>query len=510
LSNYSENNKKLAQNTLYLYLRSVLLIVISLYTTRLTLQALGVDDFGVFNVVGGVVAILSTINGAMSGAASRFIAYELGVDRVKRRLNETYSTIFFIHIVLAAIIFLFGETIGLWFVKEKLVIPAGREEATMICYQCSLIISLLTIISVPYNALIVGYEKMKIFAYITTAEGMLRLLVAVLLFYGNFDRLVFYSFLMVFVQIVILLTYKLYCKQNFREVSLTLKYDSVLIKKIASFAGWTFNGQLAVMGYTQGVNILMNIFFGPVVNAARGISYQVQSASRILVNNFQIAIRPQMIKTWAEGDVQYMHKLVVYSSKYSFFLTALTVFPLLCTVSPILNIWLGNVPEHTVEFVKIILYSMFVDSFCHGMIVSVHATGNIKRFQIMEGGLLLSIVPLSYIFLKYFDCSAEQVMWVYVYVQVLTQLVRMYIALPQIQMKWNYYIRNVFPRTILVFIMLLIPCLEFSLPTDAGLLWISGALLTSFVFSFFVIICIGLNNGERNLVFSYIKRRLKL
>lgn len=509
MSSHSDNNKRLAKNTLFLYGRTLFIMLVSLYTTRVTLQVLGVEDFGVYNVVGGVVAILATINGAMSGASSRFISFSLGKNESSDSIGETFSTIRITHWILALLVLLLGESIGLWFVAEKLVIPEGREVSAMVCYQCSLLAALVSIINVPYNATIIGHERMDAYAYFSIVDAVLRLASVFLLMAINYDKLIVYSVLMLIAQILIFECYKYYSNHYFLETNYRLCWNKKMFGEIASFAGWTFTGQFAFIGYTQGINILMNIFFGPVVNAARGVSVQVQNAARILVNNFQIAIRPQMIKSWAQGEHEYMHKLVVYSTRLSFYLTTLTVFPLLFTIKPLLHIWLGEVPEHTVAFVEIILYSMLADAFCHGMIVSIHATGKIAKFQIWESASLLTVVPIAYILLKVWNISAEQVMWVYFFVQIFTQIIRMYIVLPRIKMKWSYYLKNVFPRVLAVLAILLIPSLMFKISEQSSFLYTTLSFMGNFLFVCLVIIFVGLKQEERKIIKQYISKFIR-
>lgn len=498
------NNKRLAKNTMMLYLRTLLIMLVSLYTTRIVLNSLGVEDYGVYNVVGGVVSILMSINSAMSGAASRFTSYALGQND-DNLCKRTFSTIVITHWIIAAIILLLGETIGLWLVMEKLNIPEGRETAAMICYQCSMAISTLSILNVPYNAIIIGHERMDAYAYISIIDVALKLAIALILSYSSFDRLILYSIFLVFAQGLVTLCYIIFCRKKFEESHSQLVLDRYLFKQIASFGGWTFYGQLACAGYIQGINILMNLFFGPVVNAARGIAVQVQNGAKILVNNFQVALRPQMIKTWAQGDISYMHKLVVYSSKFSFFLTALTVFPLVITICPILRIWLVDVPDHTVAFVRIILYTMLLESFNHGMIVSVHATGNIRKFQIWESSTLLSVVPICYCLLRFCHISPEQVMIVYFFVQMAAQVVRLYIVLPQIQMSLTRYILDIFPRVIIVFSLLFIPSLFIQIGSDKDILFTLVYLMVSFIFCSLIVYFIGLNKSEKKLALSFAK-----
>ena len=507
MENSSANSTRLIKNTLFLYMRTLLIMLITLYTTRVVLKTLGVVDYGIYNVVGGWVVLMYSVSASMSGACSRFVSYAIG-EKNEKLCNETYSTIRITVLILALAFFLFGETIGTWFVSTQMEMPEERTASAMICFQCMLMSSVFNTLIIPYNALIIGYEMMDAYAYISIADSLFKLLIVVLLPYVGYDFLEAYAFLMLAVSIFISVLYVIYGRHRFSETKASIVWNKELFKKIASFAGWTFNGQLASMGYTQGINILMNLFFGPVVNAARGVSVQVQGAAKILVNNFQVALRPQMIKVWAQGDIPFMHRLVIISSKFSFYLTSLMVFPLCWCIAPIFRIWLGEIPSHTINFVRIILYTMLIEAFCHGMIVSIHATGDIRKFQIWEGTSLLLVVPIAYLLLRIFHVSPEMVMLVYFFVQVFTQFIRMYIVLPQIKMTWYYYIKSVFPRVIAVLVFTMIPSFFINLAEDMSLIKIIGVLLSCFVYVAFIIYIVGLNKAEKLWLRNFVNRKI--
>ena len=503
----NQNKTSVAKNTLFLYIRTILIMFVSLYTVRVVIQALGVSDYGVYNIVGGVVATLGVINASLSGAASRFISFSIGKND-ERELRSTFASIKLMHWILAGLVIVIGETLGLWFVLEKLILPTDRVLAALICYQFSLATSVVSIVSVPYNSLIIGHEKMSVYAYISILEVFLKLGLVYLLMVLPFDKLVVYGILTFLVQILIRSVYNYYCKKTFRETSESMKYDKVIFFDVLKFASWTFTGQLAYIGYTQGINILMNMFFGPIVNAARGVAVQVQTAAGILVKNFQVAIRPQIIKSWAQNELTNMHQLIVVSTRYSFYLTAILAFPLIWNAEHILILWLTEIPMHTVEFVKIILYSMLADAFCHGMIVSVHATGELKKFQTYESAVLLSVVPIAYCLLKFYSVSAESVMWVYFYIQIIAQLVRMIIVLPQIKMDWKYYIVNVFPRVVVVLLFLFMPILLYNFSYESTFFMTLFILFVSFAYAIAVIFLFGTTREEKTFIISYVKRKI--
>ncbi|MBQ0081442.1 MAG: MATE family efflux transporter [Alistipes sp.] len=481
-------------------------MIVTLYTTRVVLKSLGVEDYGIFNVVGGVVLILMSINVAMSGSSSRFTSYALGQND-KELCERTFSTIIYIHWILAGIILLVSETIGLWFVIEKLNIPEGRQMAAMVCYQSSVIVSLISIVCVPYNALIIGHERMAAYAYISIIEVLLRLLVAFLLIYSSSDRLILYSLLLICSSFIVFLCYKFYCRRNFSESHYKYRMDRPLFRQIATFSGWVGYGHIACAGYTHGINILMNIFFGPAVNAARSVSVQVQNGARILATNFNMAVRPQIVKNWVQGDIDYMHNLVIYSSKFSFFLTSLMVFPLLVSIKPILEIWLVEVPDHTVAFIRIILYMSLLESFNNALIESNHATGDVKKFQIWESIPLLLVLPVSYLFLHYYHISPEEVMMIYFFSQFVAQFVRIFIVLPQIHMSYKKYFLKVFPRVILVFFVLIIPSMYVNVDSKASVGFTLAVLLLSILVVLATIYFVGLSKKERDFVHSFVREK---
>ena len=438
----SGNSKRIAKNTLLLYGRMALTMLVALFTSRVVLQALGVTDFGIYNVVGGVVAMMGFLNGSLGGATSRFITYELGLGG-RGNVRHIFRCAVSIHYLLAALVLVVAETVGLWFVLEKLVIPDGRMTAALWAYQCSVLTVVVTIISSPYNALIIAHERMSAFAYISILEVFLKLGIVYLLMAVGIDRLILYATLLLVVQVSIRFIYSGYCSRHFPETSGRWLWDRRKSREIFSYAGWTLNGNLAVMGYTQGINILLNLFFGPAVNAARAISVQVQSAAYQFFNNFLTAVRPQITKSYAQGDLPYMHKLILSSSKYGAYLFLIIAVPLLSNTSYVLSLWLGQVPAHTVAFTQLMLLTCMNSVLKMPTLMGIHATGDIKRFQIVEGSLLLTVVPIAYAFLKWRHIQPETVFIIYLLVETVTQFARVWIVFPRIQMKRRLYFTHV-------------------------------------------------------------------
>ena len=452
-----ENDKRIAKNTVMLYIRMLLIMAVTLYTSRVVLEVLGVEDFGIYNVVGGVVTMLGFINNSLSGATSRFITFELGRGN-EGDLKKVFRCAVSVHYLLALLILFLGETIGLWFVLEKMVIPSERMTAALWVYQCSIVTIIVSVISAPYNALIIAHERMSAFAYISIVEAIAKLLIVFLLMQIHYDKLIIYALLLVVIQISIRFLYTIYCNRYFPESSVRYLWDKNLSRKIFAYAGWTMNGNLAVVGYTQGLNILLNLFFGPTVNAARGIAVQVQTAVRQFFISFQMAVRPQIIKSYASGNWEYMHKLVIESSKYSFYLMLLVTTPVFVNTEYLLDLWLRIVPEHTVAFTRLMLLVCMNYALSNPTMIAIHATGNLKRFQIIEGSLLLTVVPISYVLLKYMHISAESVFVVYLVIETVTQFVRVLIVYPQIKLAPQKYLIYVLYPIIKVITPLLLVC----------------------------------------------------
>lgn len=508
MENQSTNNKRLAKNTIVLYLRLLFTMAVQLYTSRLVLQALGVVDYGIYNVVGGVIAMLNFVNMSLSNANSRFIAVEIGVGN-ESKVKKLFSCIMTIHWVFAAIILLFAETIGLWFVLTQLVVPSERLVAAIWVYQSAVLTSIITIISSPYNGLIIAHEKMSAFAVISIFDAVSKFFVAVLIFYSSIDRLILYSVLYVIIQLIIRLIYIIYCKKNFEESSYHITWDKLISKKILSFAGWTLTGNVAVMGYTQGLNILLNIFFGTVVNAARGISVQVQAAARMFFAGFQTAINPQIIKSYAQNDFERLHVLLFMSSRFSFYLMLLVTIPLCIHTEYILKLWLGEVPPFTVEFVRIMLIVGLINTLQNPTMTALHATGNIKKVQIIESSLLLSVVPFAYLFLKTLHISPVMVFAVYLVIECLTQFVRVYLIYPMINLRMiDYFIKVMWPISLVTIVSTLLSCTISNYIVVYNLWTLLFAVILYVSVVSVIVFLLGLKQSERQLLNRFIYQKI--
>lgn len=503
------NSRRIAKNTLLLYVRMLFTMAIGLYTSRVVLNTLGVTDYGIYNVVGGVISLLGFITSSMAGASSRYITYDLGKGDMAV-MKRTFGNIISIHFVLAGVVFLVGETLGLWFVLNKLQIPSERMTAAFWVYQFSVFSAILGVVSVPYNAAIIAHERMKAFAYIGIVDALLKLLIVYLLLVVPYDKLIVYAMLLFCVQVFDRVVYGWYCVRNFEEARAKCTFDKGLFKKIFGFAAWTMNGNLAIIGYTQGINILLNLFFGPAVNAARGVAVQVQGVAQSFCSNFQTALNPQLTKSYAQNDLHRMHKLLTQSSKFSFFILFLLVLPLMFEAPLVLKWWLGIVPEHTVNFLRLILCSSMLATLSNPLIVSVHATGSIKKFQIVEGTMLLSIVPIAYLLLKLFSIRPEYVFFVHIIIEMLTQYARMRIVLPMISMRIGRYVKDVVLPIfkVLVVAPVLPLCLYVVMRQSVGAFFIvcSISLMAVSLAVYFV----GCTKGEQEYIKRLVSEKIKV
>lgn len=444
------DNKRIVYNTILLYVRMLFLVLISLYTSRIVLQVLGVEDFGINNVVGGVITSLGFITGSLSGASSRFITFSLGEGN-QDNLKRVFGNIVTIHIIFALTILIIGETIGLWFMTTQLNIPEERENAAFWVYQFSIFTAIGSFISAPYNAAIIAHEKMTAFAYLTIGDAVLKLLSIFILTTLSYDKLILYALFIFCIQSFDFIVYISYCSIKFKETRLKkLFVDKSFFKEILSFAGWTMSGNLSIFGYTQGLNILLNIFFNPIINTARGIAVQVQTIINNFSLNFQMALNPQLTKSYAQNDFSRMHELLMISSKFSVFLLYFICLPLMLEAKTILTWWLGEYPTYTIIFLRLILITSMLFALSNPLITAVHSTGKIKKFQIIEGTMLLMIVPIAYCFLKFFNTPPESVFIVHICIEILTQYARLKIILPMIKLDQKKYINEVIKPIILV------------------------------------------------------------
>ena len=397
----SENSRRLARNTLLLYFRMFLLMLIGLFTSRVVLRTLGVDDYGVYNVVGGVVTVFTFLTTSISAAVSRFLAVGLG-EGDAARLRRIFSTGVIIQLGLSLLLVLLVETAGLWWLNHRLVIPEGRLDAARWVLQCSLGVLVVNLLAVPYNAAIIAHERMSAFAVISLGEALLKLGVALLLYVSPADKLVSYAVLMLAVALLVRAAYGLYCRRHFAEARGRLAYDGALTREMASFAGWSFFGSSAYVFNTQGVNQVVNLFFGVAVNAARGVALQIENIVKQFVSNFLTALNPQITKSWAAGDREYCFELVRKGTKFSFLVILCCMVPLLVETQPLLDFWLGadKVPPHAAVFLRLTLVGLLVDLAGNPLLTLVQATGRVKNYYLISGLTSYLGLPLVWLVFK--------------------------------------------------------------------------------------------------------------
>lgn len=395
----SENNKRIAKNTLFLYFRMFITLSVSLYTSRIVLDTLGIEDFGIYNVVGGIVVLFGFLSVTMASGIQRFLTFQMGNNDFEK-LKTTFSTSLIINFCLAIIILILAETIGLWFLNNKMNIPADRMDAVQWVYQFSVLASLISIFHIPYNASIIAHERMNIIAYVSIVDVSLKLLVVYLLLVSSHDKLIVYSILIFMVILLINTIYRIYCINKFAECKFRFVWDKDLFQAMMSFSGWNLFGSLASTAANEGINIALNIFFGPIVNAARAISFQVNNAVIGFASNFQTAVTPQITKLYAGNKLTDLHKLLYLNAKFAFILMLFITLPVIFELETLLFWWLKSVPVNTLLFCRLVLLQSILYSLSMPFRMAIHATGKMKIINLTAGIALLMVLPVSYVLLK--------------------------------------------------------------------------------------------------------------
>ncbi len=504
--NNIRNTKGIAKNTVFLYIRSIVIMAVGLFTSRVVLQTLGVDDYGIYNVVGGFVSMFSIISSTMVNASQRFISFEMGKEKpqMSRIFNGTIS----IHLLLAAVIFVLFETFGLWFLNTQLKIDAERMFAANCVFQCSVLSFCINLICVPYNACIIAHERMNVFAYISIYEVFAKLGIVYLLWITGFDKLIVYSFLLLLIILSLRLIYGIYCKRHFEECKFHFVIDKPLFKDMLGFTGWNFIGNTAGILVTQGINILINLFFGVALNAARGVAEQVNHAITTFVNNFMTALNPQITKSYAAGDITYMNKLLAKGAKYAtllFWLIALTIF---VEAEMILDIWLVEVPPYAPIFLRLtIIFSIF-QSLSNTLYIAMLATGKIKKYQIVMGSLYFGSFVLCYVFFKMglgpeFGYISTLIV---VFIALFVRLKLIGEMIPEFSPK-EFFKEAVFKSTIVIVLSsLMVFALKYNIKLRNMYIELLVVLFSSLLSVFFLTLSLALTKNEREVLYSGIKR----
>lgn len=504
----SANTKRIAKNTGLLYIRTLLTMFVSLYTSRVVLNTLGIEDFGIYNVVGGIVVMFSFLNSAMSSATQRYFSFELGqgnTDQLKKLFSITVN----IHFLIAIVITILAETIGLWFLNTKLNIPADKMYEANWVFQFSIATFFLTVISVPYNAAIISHERMSVYAYVSIFEVLAKLGVVYILVLTQSERLIWYAGMLFGIAFFVRIFYGFYCKQNFPECTYEWIKDKKKSIELMHYAGWNLFGNLAAVGFTQGLNMLLNIFFGPVVNAANGIANQVNGAISSFISNFQVALNPQIVKSYASDNKEYMQKLIFQGSRFSFYLLLLLTLPVIYQAEYILTLWLKTLPEYAVIFTQLILVNALINSLSGTLMTAAQATGRIKAYQAIVGGLLLLNLPGSYVFLK-LGYSASSVIYVMIVVSVIATIARLIILEQLGVVSFVGFFKDVILNTFVVsaLIVILLYFIVPQIPQHGFSTFIITSLLVEAI-TIVIIASIGLQKNERAMIVAKLNQ-LKL
>lgn len=502
----SENNKRIAKNTLFLYLRMFVMMLTALFTSRIVLDVLGASDYGLNNIIGGVVVLFSFLNSALLSATQRFLNFHLGRQDYKQT-NVVFCMSMNTYILLSIVVVVLGETIGLWFVNTQLNIPSERMYAAQWVYQFTLIQFVINLLRVPYNASIIAYERMNFYAYISLVEVIAKLLVVYLLYITTFDKLIFYSFLYTIVPLIVAFIYRTYCNRNFDTTKYKRIWDKVAFKEMFSFSGWSLFGSLANLAAQQGLNILINIFYGVTVNAAAGIANQVSTNVYGFISNFQTAFQPQIVKTYAAKEIERFQKLIFQTSKFSYFMVLVLVLPILFTIDGILEIWLKEVPEYTAIFCRLILVFLSIEAITAPLWMSVQATGKIRSYQILMACLIFMNFPMAYLVLK-LGFPVYTVWIVRIIINLITMIARCIYMKQRLQFPISQYIRNVIiPILIVTIASLPVPLILYNQIDNFWLNMFVVGFATFFV-AILAVYFMGMNTHEKELVRNVLLKKI--
>lgn len=499
-------NKRIAKNTLALYVRMIMSTLVSLYTSRVVLNVLGVVDYGIYNVVGGIVIMFSFINSTMSISTQRFLSYDIGKSDIEM-VNKTFNIAMAIHIMIGLFVIILGETIGLWFLYNKMVIPPDRISAALWVYHLSLISFFFSVTQVPYSACINAHEKMNIFAYFSILDVLLKLIIVFLLQLWDTDKLILYAILMFLVTLLMRIIYRLYCIKKFKETQLRIVWDTNRFREMLGFAGWNSTTHFSLVARTQGVNILINLFFGPSMNAARGIAATVSMHISSFANNFILAIIPQTVKLYANGDINGMHNLVIKGSKYSFLLLYFISLPMIIEANYIMTLWLKEPPTMSVLLCRLVLCSALIDNLSNVLGYGPQAVGKIKLYQSIMSCLFIMVPILTYI--AYINgLGIEMCIYSEIIVYLGALLLRPILSKKATGLNISKFFSESFSKNILVVLTSIpIPVLIY-LNMEEGLIRLITECLTCSICILTSIILIGLNKNERISFISFIKNKI--
>lgn len=499
-------NIRIAKNSLTLYVRMFITLIVSLYTSRVVLSVLGAEDFGIYNIVGGVVVLFSFLTNAMTASTQRYLNYNIGL-KDDCKVLKVFSVSILAHFTILLLALLLSETFGLWFVLKHLNIPIQRQDAVLYVYQLSVFVMLVQIMVVPYRASIIAAEKMSILAAVSIIEVVLKLIVSLMVSFGKEDKLVLYSFLLAVVNLIVFLIYRIICNRRIRFTRFSFIWDKALYKELISFSGWYLFGGLAMVGSKQGVNILINLFFNVTVNAAVGISNQVKNAVYSFVTSFQTAFNPQIVKLYASGETKQLINLIYKSSKYSFYLLFIISFPIILYTKEILSIWLVEVPSYAVIFSQLTIIASFTEALSTPLWTAIGATGNVKKYQFYVSMILCLEIPVVYIAFK-LGLNPTAAFWIILIMSLVALIYRLIYIKKFIQYSVKEYLSNViFPCTKVILM---------AIPIPLGLRLCSDNIITTIVYIFITILITvcsvlfcGITKHERNFIYENFIKKIK-
>ncbi len=500
MQNQLERTQKIAKNTLLLYVRMLFSMLVSLYTSRVILNTLGIEDYGIYNVVGGIVSMFALISASLSASVSRFLTFELGTGNITK-LKKVFSASLLIHFILASIILVCAESIGVWFLNTYMNIPADRMYAANWVFQFSVFSFIIGIVSIPYNASLISHERMSFYAIIGFLEVGLKLVIVLSLAYISYwtDKLIAYSLMLVCSGLFLQCVYLYYCKKNFEECQFQKKNDIGLLKEMIGFAGWNFIGASSAILREQGGNIILNWFGGPSLNAARAIALQVNGAVTNFVSNFMVSLNPQITKSYAAGEHAYMISLIYRGARFSFYLLLFLSLPILMNTTYVLTLWLNIVPEHVVLFVRLVLIFSMCESISNPLITAMLATGNIRNYQIIVGGLQMMNLPISYLLLR-LGFFPEIILVVAITLSLCCLCARLLLLRGMVGLSVKSYILHVLMNVVVVSIFSLIVPLLFSGYLRDGFSNFLLSCIICVICAGITIYYIGCTRGERHFI----------
>lgn len=503
--------KRIIKNTMVLYARMLFLLGISLYTSRVVLHNLGISDYGLYNLTAGFIGFFAILSNTISGASSRFLNFAMGSDD-KEALPKTFSCIVGIQWMMAGLVFVVAEIVGVWFINYHLNIPPGRMVAAHWCYQVAVFTFCNTIVTIPYQSVIVAHENMKIFAYVAIVSGVMKLLICILIAYSPIDKLIFFSVLMGILSICTRTFNRLYCKRRYPECSRGFKFDKQIFHELFVYAGWNYLGSIAAIIHQQGINILINLFFGTTINATQGIANQVKNAVNRFVSNFMAASRPQITQSYASGDISYMHSLITLACRMSHYLFLFFSLPIIFNTEAILFLWLKEVPEHSVLFIRLTLAYIMIWNISQPLSSGIGATGKVKYNQIVNSSLRITVIPICFVLLK-LGGGVETLLIVPMVIDFIIIFTKLFFFRSYTNFDVSKYIREVLFQAVFLTLFTFVGCylMNMALP-EGNILCLFTRVALNTLFGGLVIFFIGCNKKERKFIskkFESLRRRKK-